>query len=63
MMSDVRREMEIMSCRQDLLANEWQKACFSPPQLPIIQRCSELRRAATLVQLLSTKKTADCSLL
>ena len=47
MMSDVRREMEIMSCRQDLLANEWQKACFSPPQSPSIQRCSELRRAAT----------------
>ena len=47
MMSDVKREMEIMSCRQDLLANEWQKACFSPPQSPIIQRCSELRRAAT----------------
>ena len=47
MMSDVKREMEIMSCRQDLLANEWQKACFSPPQSPIIERCSELRRAAT----------------
>ena len=31
MMSDVKREMEIMSCRQDLLANEWQRACFSPP--------------------------------
>ena len=31
MMSDVKREMEIMSGRQDLLANEWQKAYFSPP--------------------------------
>ena len=47
MVSDVKREMEIISCRQDLLANEWQKACFSPPQSPIIERYSELRRAAT----------------
>ena len=47
MMSDVKREMEIVSCRPDLLANEWQKACFSPPQSPIIERCSELRHAAT----------------
>ena len=47
MMSDVKREMEIMSCLQDLLANEWQKACFSPPQSPIIEECSELRRSAT----------------
>ena len=46
MMSDVKREMEIMSRRQDLLANEWQRACFSPPQSPIIERCSELKRAA-----------------
>ena len=46
MMSDVKREMEIMSCRQDLLANEWQRACFSPPQSPIIERCRELQRAA-----------------
>ena len=45
--SDVKREMEIMSCRQDLLANEWQRACFSPPQSPIIERCRELQRAAT----------------
>ena len=47
MMSDVKREMEIMSCRQDLLANEWQRAFFSPPQQPIIERCRELQRAAT----------------
>ena len=47
MMSDVKREMEIMSCRQDLLANEWQRACFSPPQSPIIERCRELLSAAT----------------
>ena len=47
MISDVKREKEIMSSRKDLLANEWQKACFSPPQSPIIERCSELRRAAT----------------
>ena len=47
MMSDVKREMEIMSRRQDLLANEWQRACFSPPQSPVIERCSELQRAAT----------------
>ena len=45
-MSDRKREMEIMSCRQDSLANEWQKACFSPPQSPIIERYSDLRRAA-----------------
>ena len=47
MMSDVKREMEIVSYRQDLSANEWQKACFSPLQSPIIERCRELRRAAT----------------
>ena len=47
MMSDVKREMEIMSCPLDLLANKWQKACFSPPQSPINERCSELQRAAT----------------
>ena len=47
MMSDVKWEMEIMSCRQDLLANDWQRACFSTPQSPINERCSELRRAAT----------------
>ena len=47
MTSVVKREMEIMSCRQDLLANEWQKACFSPSQSRVIERCSELRRAAT----------------
>ena len=46
MMSDVKWEMEIMPWRQDLLANDWQKACFSPPQSPINERCSELRRAA-----------------
>ena len=47
MMSDVKWEMKIMSCRQDLLANDWQKACFSPPKSPINERCSELRCAAT----------------
>ena len=47
MMSDVKSEMEIMSCRQVVLANEWQKACFSPLQSPIIGRCSQLQRAAT----------------
>ena len=26
--------------------DEWQKACFSPPQSPIIERYSTLRRAA-----------------
>ena len=46
MVSDVKREMEIISCRQDLLANEGQKACFSPPQSPIIEKRSELRCAA-----------------
>ena len=49
MMSDVKWEMEILSCRQDLLANEWQRTCFSPPQSPIIERCRELQlRAANL---------------
>ena len=47
MMSVVKKEMEIMSCRQDLLANEWQRACFIPHQSPIIERCRELQRAAT----------------
>ena len=49
-MSDVKREMEIVSCRQDLLANQWQKVCFSLPQSPSIERCSELRRSATYIK-------------
>ena len=51
MMSEVKREMEIMSsfiytCWQDLLTSEWQKACFSPPQSPVIERYSKLQHAA-----------------
>ena len=30
MMSDVKREMEIMSCRQDLLANECKERALVP---------------------------------
>ena len=39
-MIEVRREME-------RLIEEWQKACFSAPQSPIIERYSTLQRAAT----------------